>query len=41
MTSEELLILAMADPHGYSGQTFNDGTPMTNLEYYKENKKFS
>jgi len=35
---EELLLKALADPKGLSGKTYNDGTPLTNMEYYLEVK---
>ena len=38
---EEEKIKAIADPHGLSGNSYPDGTPMTNFEHWKELNKRS
>ncbi len=37
----DALIEALTKPDKLSGHSYPDGTPMTNLEYYKELKKFN
>lgn len=41
MTQSELLINAISNPHGISGETYSDGTPMTNLERYQESQRWN
>lgn len=33
---EEEKMKAIADPHGFSGDSYTDGTPMTNFEKWKK-----
>lgn len=40
-TYEKYRIKAIADPHGLSGESYPDGTPMTNLEYLEKINKRS
>lgn len=42
MSTEELLLKAISDPHGISrGNSYLDGTPKTNMEAYLESKQRS
>ena len=38
---EEEKMKAIADPHGLSRDSYQDGTPMTNWEHWKELNKRS
>lgn len=38
---EEEMMEAITKPNEYSGHTSNDGSPLTNYEYYKRKKRFN